>query len=189
MKILIILALFVFDTSALNIRLHSLPNPEDLSSTNAKGEVEEVINVTSTFANSERIRDSRETKIRMLYERVYVNEEEEIQEDLEEQESLLTRILISEDEDEIQAIIQLLTPESMAKLVIFSNALDYLHKIEDLLKHFRDKVDLEEDLTSQQRTYVRFKLLQIHALIDEAVDKAIPRDMKNVPFQFPREIY
>ena len=187
MNILIILALLVSDASGQRIRLHSIPDPEGLSTINS--EDEEVINVTSTIAHSEIIRDSRETKIRMLYERVYVNEEEEIQEDLEEQESLLTRILISEDEDDIQAIIQLLTPESMAKLVIFSNALDYLHKIEDLLKHFRDKVDLEEDLTSQQRTYVRFKLLQIHALIDEAVDKAIPRDMKNVPFQFPREIY
>ena len=178
MKILIILALYVFYTSAWRIRLHSLPNPEDLSTPISE------VNETSTN-DSEIIRDYRETKIFPRLE-FYENEDQDIQ---EEEESMMTRILISEDEDEIQAIIQSLPDESMAKLVIFSNALDYLHKIEDLLKHFRDKVDLEEDLTSQQRTYVRFKLLQIHALIDEAVDKAIPRDMKNVPFQFPREIY
>ena len=184
MNILIILALLVSDASGQRIRLHSIPDPEGLSTINS--EDEEVINVTSTIAHSEIIRDSRETKIRMLYERVYVNEEEEIQEDLEEQESLLTRILISEDEDEIQAIIQSLPDESMAKLVIFSNALDYLHKIEELLKHFHANVDLEQDLTFNQRALIGSKLVQIHELIDEAIENAIPSDMENVPFSISK---
>ena len=210
MKILLVLVLLVFDTSARRIRLHSLPNPEDFNPPIS----EETVNVTSTINNSEIIRDSRETKIFPRIEdwsqgeddnvtsvdindpnftrifprlEVYESQEEEIQEN--SLNSLLTRILISEDEDEIQAIVQVLPPESLAKLVVFSNALSYLHKIEDLFKQFNANVDLEEDLTFQQRALVGFKLVQIHTLIDEAVEKAIPRDGENVPFHLPLSIY
>ena len=175
MKILIILALFVFDTSAWRIRLHSLPNPEDLSTPISE------VNETSTN-DSEIIRDYRETKIFPRLE-FYENEDQDIQ---EEEESMMTRILISEDEDEIQAIIQSLPDESMAKLVIFSNALDYLHKIEELLKHFHANVDLEQDLTFNQRALVGSKLVQIHELIDAAIENAIPSDMENVPFSISK---
>ena len=77
---------------------------------------------------------------------------------------------------------------NMSTMIIFGQALDSVYQVEELLLNLHADLDLEQDLTFEQKSVMAFKLAEVHALVDSALTQVLPKT-EDMPFHLPRSIY